>query len=391
MHVRDLQHARSNGQMASFDLQSIIHPRVELLYARLTESGDIIAGTRLRVLDELPTSDNQTVVSTPSKYHLMRLSQNGSTIWRVKIARTGGPTYELCDTATTLNNRHYGFEPVMDTELVHADRIAFTVRSLEDGQIVMQRELPMATVQRTVSRDYSRLPLPPRLDIATDGTFLILGAYDRDVTLIINAADGDCFCCSHSTPETGLPAGGASSIWIIKYGQYEYVASRHFTFSSATKELRVSKSQIIVQRSHILRPGVDVDRSLVFRLIHSDACPGHEADTVDPWTTFAVIDMEEDTHYNGRPPGTMHAFIEQKKTKLVTLPLDQQQGNATVSDRRSKKKRKSKERETDKRLLEFEAGWDHPRGDFIGMSNDYLIHHATHDQTLLVLDFWPQW
>ena len=355
------------------------------------ECGDIVAGTRMYVFDELFRSDIQNVKSIPVQHQLLRLSQNGSIVWRAEIACTMLPSYQFSGTATTLDNRHYGFEPVKDTEPVVADRIAFTIRNLEDGQIVMQKEISTATMERITNKNVQTLLQFSRLDIATDGTFLSLGAYDRDMTILINAADGNIFCSGPSTPRTGLPAAGAPSIWAIKFGLFDFAASHHFMFNSATKEFRFSETQIILQKSHSLRPGVDMDRSLVFRLIHSDACPGHEADTVDPWTTVAVIDMTEDTHYTGRSEKPMHAFLEQRKPKLVTLPLLQEHGHAAISDKRSKNKRKSKEPEPDRRLLEFEAGWVHTRGDFIGVSNDYLIHHSTHDQTLLVLDFWPQW
>ena len=387
MHVRDLKQARSNGQIASFDLQNVFSPNVEVIYARLMESGDIVTSTLLWVLDELSTSDVQSVDDIP-KHHLMRLSQNGSTIWRVEIERSNGLTYALCDTATTFNNRHYGFEPVMDTDLIDSDRIAFTIRSLEDGHIVMQRELAMAAVQRVISRDFSN---SLQLDIATDETFLMLRTHKHDMALIINATDGDCISFCHSAPRIGLSAAGAPSICAAKYEPCDYTAIRHFTFNSATKGQRFTDRRIILQKSHGLRPGVDMDRSLVFRLVHSDACQTHDDDTVDPWTTVVVADIKEETYYNDPAQEPKHVFVEQKKKKVVTLPSDQEQGHVTESDRRSNKKIKSEEPEICRRLLEFAAGWKQPPNDFIGMSNDYLIYHAAEDDTLLVLNFWPQW
>ena len=386
IHVRDLHRGRSNGQTASFDLQSVFDLNIEVLYARLMESGDIVIGTRLYASDELATLDSRIAALISTKYELTRLSQSGSTIWSVEIGRTTRVVYEAWGIPTTFNNRHYGFELVKDTDLVVTSGIAFTIRNLEDGQIMMQRELPMAIVQEMVNRGL--IGQPPQLDVATDGTFLVLEAFDYDRTLIINAADGDCFFFGKATPKTGLPAGDATSMWIIKYWQYESVSSRHLMFNSATKELRFAEIRIILQRSHRSRPGIDMDRTLVYRLIHSDACPIHEPDTVDPWTTFAVVEMEEDTEYRDPPRKPIHAFLEQKKTKVVTLPL---QRNPTANDSRSKKKRKSKEPKPDRRLLEFEAAWSLLPADFIGMSNDYLVHHSTKNEALLVLDFWPQW
>lgn len=43
------------------------------------------------------------------------------------------------------------------------------------------------------------------------------------------------------------------------------------------------------------------------------------------------------------------------------------------------------------RILEADLPWKMAQDDFLGMENDYLVYHCPSNETLLLVDFWPDW
>ena len=69
----------------------------------------------------------QGSISTQAKHYLLKLSPNGSLVWKVQQHGCNGRYWGLCYVGTTWRDRYYGFEPVEDTDGTGYAVVVFTV------------------------------------------------------------------------------------------------------------------------------------------------------------------------------------------------------------------------------------------------------------------------
>ena len=181
----------------------------------------------------------------------------------------------------------------------------------------------------------------------------------------------------HSGPSAILISSVSERFWNVGYRDRSMKFSSLYVYNRETKTFDQSMTEYkhtpSVMTSGI---GLDNDRGLLFRLLHSCSPTGQNprtdwpSDTLDPLIGIGVSRLTTVHKTFGDRQGEMR--VEAIHMPSVTLP-----GNSKARNRR--------------RDLEVELPWTIREGDFFGIVNNYLVYHAMRDELLVVVDFWPDW
>ena len=76
---------------------------------------------------------------------------------------------------------------------------------------------------------------------------------------------------------------------------------------------------------------------------------------------------------------------------MITLPPEPLKKNIFARGGEASNEKEQKAPATPRRVLELETPWEEHPDNFVGMVGDYLVYYMVMTQTLVVVDFWPQW
>ena len=444
IYVEDLRSVCTEEQRrAEIDLAVVIDSTTRILNVRLSDSSDIVASVSIasNVPDETRQSDPgmhtsteakgsdgkntnigvdrednkyQSTTSTPlsdsqnqTNCYLIKLCREGTIVWKVKQMACTSTTCSDCRSGVISKNHYFDFEHFRDErgEAID-DVIAFTSRNLTDGGIVMQTRLPQECSAQFINGNFGE---ESQQHIPRNGTTMILNdCVLGGPTIVFDTSTGNRVPFPHPLDGTMIFGATSDKIWVLGLHENHMIKSgQHSFYDQATQKMQsfpIWFRKVIRYLESTI--GIDMERQLMFRLLHSDIQPSGTVDCLDQLTTLGISNVREFPPPQGWASRLFPTISEQETMLMVTLPPRPKQArpvSATKNVVKDKSKSKAKTEAqghgaqqqknppTARRLLEVETPWERSHFDFLGMSNDFLVHYIHETRTLMVVDFWPPW
>ena len=439
IHVCELRNVRMEEQcIAKIDLAFVIGPVTGILNVRLSDLGDIIASVSIasdkldettQSVPEMHTSteasgsggknsvdreDNiyQATTSTPLSdfqrqpdCYLIKLSYNGVVVWKVKQMACTSMRCSHCRSGVISKTHYFSFEHFRDESGAIIDNImAFTSRNLTDGSIVMQTRLPQECSELFIQGDFGDIL---REHIPRNGSTMMLDDFaSTERTIVFDTSTGHRVPFSRPPDGTMVFGAASDSIWVLGLdGNYPFHRGQHSFYDQATGKMHSSRLRFYKSNRYLeSTTGIDMERQLMFRLLHSDIEPPETVNCLDQLTTLGISEVRETPALRGGAHESWSAIREQETMLMVTLPPRPKKArpnfatknavkgkSKAMTEAQAQKTKQQKKPPTSRRLLEVETSWEWSPFDFLGMSNDYLLHYIHETRTLVVVDFWPPW
>lgn len=375
-------------------------PSIKIPYVQLTITGDLIVLHRSyhKNDDAVPALNDQSQHRCPPADDVLFKLTKGCAAWKMHLKGT------ICKPAVG-KDAIYFVEACHEGPLDGEHGSAFKKIDLETGAVLYTSTPPEIHEtgvfvrhkegDETITPGYSKIQSPTRgrkIEVAMLDTSLKLTGNETlavwsDVKLrihIFSTAAGQLLFTYNRDSVTTLAVSSVKPhIWdILARPSIPGIDSlRLSTYDPRTEAVSYafSSNKINSWRAHARAPGfIDADRPVAFEFCHTpDIVFTDLNNTRDPFTSIEVVGLEKtvagEKIFLGDVvrPKKEDPEDDEHRT-LITLPA--QPG-----------------KDTQRRVLDFEAPWIVGKDDFFGLVQGYLVYHNFEDQELFAIDFWPTW
>lgn len=281
---------------------------------------------------------------------LVRLSRQGKAIWEAHHSNC----HIIGNLVVSTTVLYYVFE------LPSMHKHVFVGRSIKDGTIVLQEDVPFAPSDYKACRLhlFGNAKWAAFEDLYASNIFIIDTTTGKVVSSFSNAWDGRRSFSPTEARIWEFRYHGVKKSWLVSESTYDSNVK-----ALIRKDLCVSFST--TPRSFVW--GIDGYRQLCFRA---------EYDLQLPVARLAVGLLTAQTAQAYRQlDGTRHSTVTESSLPTVTIPA------------RSKRKGSTRRDLNVPYRYRMPSRW----AGFCGMVGDYLLIHAAREKELFLVDFWPTW
>jgi len=373
-------------------------PPTQISYVQLTKTGDLVVLRR----SYLEQSEVVEALKDPSQHRcpraddvLSRLTR-GSELWQIHLKGT------ICKPAIG-KDAVYFVEACPEGQADGEHGLAFKKVDLATGAVLYTTTPPEIHEtgvfvrhnqgDDTIAPGSSKIQIPTRgrkievamldtsLKLAGDEALAVWSDVNLRIHIFSTAAGQILFTYNRDSLTTLAVSGVKPQIWdILARSNILGIDSlRLSTYDPRTEAVTYAFSGVALDtwRVHSQAPGfMDADRPVAFDFCHSIHMPFTDLNTRDPFTTMEIVGLDKtvvgDTILLGEVVRPQKDPEDEEHRTLITLPPQS-------------------DKDTKRRLLEFEAPWIVGKDDFFGLVQGYLVYHNFEDKELIVIDFWPTW
>ena len=314
-------------------------------------------GTCRRYVQIIPGGDflmtTVLIQDTGKRAHkLKRISAGGSVLWSLNLKGTM--------TRPVIGKENIYFVRASSLkDGVRTCKMFFAKRKICDGSIIFDVPIPPGTRIRKKMLDYDGSLL-----LTGNERLVSWGKITRSEVYIFSTSTGQVLYTVHQ-PRSFSPL--LQSVGSSTYTAGFWHTGERTTILSSYDEASNSFSEV---QDYQVDGGLtddppfvifDGDRSIFLRVLHSRA--GYKGGRTNHFAQLAILPAAQ-------------ALDSESESSDSTIPITLPGLSKADGKRRD---------------LEFELPWTFKEGDFYGMMNDYLVYHSRELESLVLVDFWPEW